>query len=244
MVSHQSFSMNVLYYDNHLLVIDKPALLPTQGPGSLEVLAEAWVVKTFHKAGRAFLRPIHRLDKVASGIVVFARTSKACTRLHAMMREHKMQKTYFALLQHAPDGEMGTLEHFVAHEAYCARVCAPTHPQAKRALLHFRVVQRAPQHCLVCIGLVTGRYHQIRVQCAAIGCPVVGDRKYGGSGGDASGRIALHHARICFSHPITQEPLRFESVSEEMFGNLHRIERSSLQELIAHDPHVECVGVR
>lgn len=202
--------LNVVFCDNHLLVVDKPAGMLTQPDGSgeenLEDLAKAWVKEQFQKPGAVFLEPVHRLDKPVSGLVLFARTSKALSRLHAMMRDREILKIYYAKVERLPAQKEGTLEHFLVHDDFQARVVPANSPGAKKAILHYRII--GPD--LLEITLHTGRYHQIRAQLAAIGSPIVGDAKYGGRLFFSEG-IALHHGRMQFVHPVTKETVTFES---------------------------------
>ena len=194
---------DIIHCDNHILVVNKPPGIATQP--DLEELAKAWVKKKYQKPGNVFLHPIHRLDKSVGGIVLFARTSKALSRLQALMRERKISKTYEALVEgHLPKKE-GTLKHFLVHGDHKAFV----DPKGKEAILHYTVLEEKKDTTLLSIDLTTGRYHQIRAQFSAIGHPVVGDKKYGSSCFFQNG-IALRHVRMAFEHPVTQEPLQFE----------------------------------
>jgi 23S rRNA pseudouridine1911/1915/1917 synthase len=206
--------MEIIFCDNHLLVVAKPTGISTQPHVGLGVnllnQAKAWLKKQFQKPGNVFLEPVHRLDKPASGLVLFARTSKALSRLQEMMRQKEIGKTYFAWVEGVLPAREGTLEHHLLHDEYRARVVSPSHPQAKLALLHYRTqIDQKNGKSLVEIQLETGRYHQIRAQFAAIGCPVVGDTKYGSSFPLKKDQIALHHGGLKFFHPVTKSPLSF-----------------------------------
>ena len=210
--------MKIIYYDNHLLIVLKPAGISTQPheetKDNLLDQAKAWLKKQFQKSGNVFLEAVHRLDKPVSGLVLFARTSKSLSRLQEMMRQHKIEKTYFAWVEGALPQERGTLEHYLFHDEYRARVVAPSHPQSKCARLHYLQIDvrhNHPEKSLVEIHLETGRYHQIRAQFAHIGCPVVGDLKYGSIIPWKKEEIALHHGRLKFLHPVTKSELCFES---------------------------------
>lgn len=209
--------VEVLYEDNHLIAVNKPAGLLTQPTDlvndSLEVRVKAWIKEKYNKPGNVFLGVIHRLDKPVSGIVIFAKTSKALSRLNASIREREMVKTYYALVEGVPHKKEGTLEHYLKHDDYAASVCSPKDPSAKVARLHYETLGTVGNAALLKIILETGRYHQIRCQCAAMGCPIVGDAKYG-AGKDAraagtlpSGAIALHHGNLTLAHPVTKETL-------------------------------------
>lgn len=201
--------MRIIYVDNHLLVLDKPAGWLTQPDGAsinLQERAKAWIAEVYRKPGRVFLEPIHRLDRPVSGLVVCARTSKSLSRLQAAMRAGKFRKWYRAQVEGSLPKEEGILEHYLVHGDHRALLASPDQPGAKRARLHYRVT--ASPGTLE-IELETGRYHQIRAQFAAIGCPIVGDHKYGSRSPQESA-IALSHERCEFPHPITGELLRLD----------------------------------
>ena len=207
--------MEIIFCDNHILVVSKQAGVSTQPheglSDSLLDKAKAYLKKKFQKPGLVFLEPIHRLDTPVSGLVLFARTSKALSRLQELMRQKLIEKTYFAWVEgHLPQKE-GTLEHYLVHDEHKARVAHATHPSAKLARLHYEEIDQQNGKALVKIILETGRYHQIRAQFSAIGCPVLGDTKYGSSSLQKEG-IALHHGRLKFVHPVTKESLQFEKI--------------------------------
>lgn len=207
--------INILFEDNHLFILNKPAGLLTQPSGtdqvSLEALAKAWIKEKNQKPGNVFLEAIHRLDKPVSGIVVFAKTSKALSRLNAFMREKSTQKCYYALLEGCPKNLEGTLEHYLVHDDFEARVSTQSNPNAKIARLSYRVLEKRQGKALVEIYLETGRYHQIRAQFSTIGCPIVGDQRYGSKTTLAEGVIALHHHHLQIPHPITKEILQIKA---------------------------------
>ena len=201
----------MIYCDNHLLAAIKPAGLATQ-PHETDIdnfldRAKKWLKKTYDKPGNVFLEPIHRLDKPVSGIVLFARTSKALSRLQAQMRAQEISKTYTALVEGALSNDTGTLEHFLVHSSHRASV----HPEGKRAVLTYRTIARNNATTLLEISLETGRYHQIRTQFSAIGHPIVGDVKYGSRTFWPDGGIALHHSKMRFKHPVTKQEIILES---------------------------------
>ncbi|GAB4226865.1 MAG: pseudouridine synthase [Chlamydiales bacterium] len=208
-------SINILYEDNHLLVIDKPAGLLTQPTEneteSAETWGKEWIRQHKHKTGNVFLHPIHRIDKPVSGIVVFAKTSKALSRLQKSMREARYRKMYRALVSPSPKLEESTLQHCIVHGSYKAFI-DDHHPDAKEALLNYRVIEKFPDgSSLLEIELITGRYHQIRVQMQAIGSPIVGDIKYGSEVPYKDKAIALHHYQMEILHPITQQKINLIS---------------------------------
>jgi len=208
--------MRPLFEDNHLLVLCKTAGLLTQPSGtdqdSLETQAKTWLKAKYAKPGNVFLEAVHRLDKPASGVVVFAKTSKALSRLNQSIRDKNAKKDYYALVEGTPKELEGTLEHYLIHDDFKASVVAKSHPNAKASRLHYRVVEKKKEGTLLAIDLETGRYHQIRAQLSAIGCPIVGDRKYGSEKVLVQKEaIALHHIRLTIAHPVTKEPVTFEA---------------------------------
>ena len=202
----------MLYCDNHLLVVDKPHGLLTQPSGTadpnLQEEAKLWLKQQYQKPGNVFLEPIHRLDRPVAGIVLFARMSKALSRLQRAVRERRFVKIYQATVTKKLPKQCDTIEHHLLHAAYRAQVVLADHPQAKRARLHYR--QLEPY--LAEIRLETGRYHQIRAQLAAIGCPIVGDTKYGAPATDRP--LALTHVTCELPHPISGATLRITKESE------------------------------
>jgi 23S rRNA pseudouridine1911/1915/1917 synthase len=216
--------MEVIYLDNHLLAAIKPAGLATQPheKDSDHFLGRAkkWIKAKYDKPGNVFLEPVHRLDKPVGGIVLFARTTKALSRLQAQMREKEIEKTYLALIEGKPPSEQGTLEHFLLHASHRACIVSSQHPEGKWACLHYRVVQSHPTTTLIEISLETGRYHQIRAQLSAIKCPVVGDRKYGSKLLWEEDAIALQHLKMVLKHPVTLQELILENNKQLLIQKL------------------------
>lgn len=200
--------IEVLYEDNHLLAVNKPSGLLTQPSGteqdSLEAQAKRWLKEKYQKPGNVFLEAVHRIDKPVSGIVLFAKTSKALSRLNESLREKRSEKVYQALVEGIPTPSEATLEHYLTHDDFQASLSTAKDPKAKLARLHYRIIEKRENGTLVEIALETGRYHQIRAQMAAIGCPIVGDTRYGAKKipGD---KICLHHCRLSIPHPTTGE---------------------------------------
>jgi 23S rRNA pseudouridine1911/1915/1917 synthase len=205
--------VDILYEDNHVIVVDKPAGLLTQPSGTdgdnLEDRVKKFIKKRGNKPGKVFLEAVHRLDKPAFGLVVFAKTSKALSRLNAAQREKKFRKFYRAKVEGALPKPEGTLENILFHDRHIARVVGQDHPKGKQAVLHYREIDGESN--LVEIELVTGRYHQIRAQLAHIGCPIVGDKKYGSLTHLPSG-IYLEHYRVEFPHPTKGGTLKINKV--------------------------------
>jgi 23S rRNA pseudouridine1911/1915/1917 synthase len=233
-------NLEVLYHDNQMLAVNKPSGLLTQPSGTdkdnLEDRAKAYIKEVKGKPGNVFLHAVHRLDQVVSGIVLFACTDKALSRLNADMRAQRFTKIYHAVVSGAPAQKEGSLRHFLIHDDYRAEVAKEGDPDAKECLLDYRVitpavgrvtspgVKKAPgevtrptmekissEYTLLEIQLHTGRYHQIRAQLAAIGCPILGDEKYGSKVKLSGGAIALHHARLTVAHPVSKAEIVIEA---------------------------------
>lgn len=202
----------VLYLDNHLLVIDKPRLLLTlptkEESDSVQTRGQAWLKEKFQKPGNVFLHPVHRLDRVASGIVVCARTSKALSRLNEQIRKGEWHKTYRLRHEGTLPQTKGTLKHFLCKDEYHTKIVSSG--EGQEAILHYQEIEQG----LVEVKLVTGRYHQIRAQFSAIGCPIVGDYKYGAKTKARSSGIDLCHKHLEFFHPITKQKIVINSVLE------------------------------
>lgn len=210
-------NLDVLYNDNHLLAVAKPAMIPTQVGNprdrSLEELTKIWIQQQTGKIGAIFLQPIHRLDKAVSGIVLFARSSKALSRLNEAMRQKTIHKTYYALVEGTFPMSEGVLEHYLLHGDFRAELVADEKGGGKKAILTYKVLETKKHITLVEIRLVTGRYHQIRAQLAAIGCPIIGDHKYGSQLTFPYPGIALHHGKMTFLHPVSKLPIEILSYS-------------------------------
>jgi 23S rRNA pseudouridine1911/1915/1917 synthase len=205
----------VIFEDNHQLVLNKPAGLLTQPSGtdqdSLEAQAKAWLKQKYQKSGNVFLEAVHRIDKPVSGIVLFAKTSKGLTRLNESLRDKKSHKVYLTLVEGIVKSDKGTLENYLVHDDFSARVVAKSDPQAKLAVLHYKVIERFSNQTRLEIILETGRYHQIRVQLSAMGHPILGDKKYASRVPFKNDAIALHHYRLQVPHPTTGELQTFEA---------------------------------
>jgi len=210
-----------LFEDHHLLVLNKSAGLLTQPSGteqdSLEQQAKEWIKTVYHKPRHVFLHAVHRLDKSVSGVVVFAKTSKALSRLNASMRAKQIRKTYWAWVEGVVLLDVGVCEHVLFHDDFRAKVVDVHHPQGKRADLSYKVLRRHLKGTLLEVELATGRYHQIRLQLATLGHPIWGDRKYGGKQQYASEAIALHHHSLQLLHPISHAWMVFEAPLPEQF---------------------------
>jgi 23S rRNA pseudouridine1911/1915/1917 synthase len=206
----------IVFSDNHILIASKPAGLLTQPDDSnhesLETFVKSWVKKEYAKEGNVFLHCIHRLDRPVSGLVIFARTSKALSRLNEQSRAMEIQRIYEAEVQGVLPQKIGRLDHYLIHGDHRAIIAKEGMDGAKHARLSYEVLHYMPHSSLVRIELETGRYHQIRAQFGAIGHPIRGDKKYGSREGDGS-VIHLHCAKVSFAHPVTKEVLNFESAT-------------------------------
>lgn len=206
--------MTVLYEDNHIIAVNKTCSEIVQGDKTgdtpLSEIVKAYIKEKYNKPGEVFLGVTHRLDRPTSGVVLFARTSKALTRLNAMFQSHEqIQKTYWAIVQGAPKMPEGRLENWLIrneqqNKSYIAK---PNANNAKKAILNYRTLVRGENYTLLEINLETGRHHQIRCQLAAIGCPIKGDLKYGAKRSNPDGGISLHARQIAFIHPVSKQPI-------------------------------------
>lgn len=212
-------SIQVLYEDNHLIAVNKPAGMLVQGDKTGDRTLADWVklyIKDrYKKPGDVFLGTIHRLDRPVSGVVVFARTSKALTRMNELFRERKIEKTYWAIIQRELPDLQGELVHYLLKDTTKNKTKAfdrlsNRSGKAKKAELSYKLIGRLGEHRLVEIQLRTGRPHQIRVQLAKVGCPIRGDLKYGAEKPNNDGNIHLHSRSLNFIHPVKKIPIRIE----------------------------------
>ncbi len=204
---------SVIYEDNHLLVINKPAGWLVQGDhtGDRTLIdwGKAYLKEKYEKPGAVFLHPAHRLDRPVSGAVLMARTDKALGRLNELFRTHAVEKQYLALSLNAPRQQSGELRHFLLKDEQRNIVTAfnKSAPNAKEAVLRYEYAGTFGQRHLLRVFPLTGRPHQIRVQLASMGCSIIGDVKYGASEPLADASIALHCFFMRFVHPVRQEPM-------------------------------------
>lgn len=206
--------MTVLYEDNHIIAVNKTCSEIVQGDKTgdtpLSEIVKAYIKEKYNKPGEVFLGVTHRLDRPTSGVVLFARTSKALTRLNEMFKSHEqIRKTYWAIVQGAPKMPEGRLENWLIrneqqNKSYIAK---PNANNAKKAILNYRTLVRGENYTLLEIDLETGRHHQIRCQLAAVGCPIKGDLKYGAKRSNPDGGISLHARQIAFIHPVSKQPI-------------------------------------
>ncbi|MBO4445151.1 MAG: RNA pseudouridine synthase [Bacteroidaceae bacterium] len=205
--------MEVLYEDNHILIVNKAVGEIVQGDKTgdkplSEVVAD-YLKEKYHKPGAAFVGVTHRLDRPTSGIVVFAKTSKALERLNDMFRNGQVHKTYWAIVKNRPPQESAELVHWLVRNEKQNKSYAYSkeRPDAKRAVLRYKLLASLTNYHLLEVTLLTGRHHQIRCQLAHIGCPIKGDLKYGFSRSNPDGSICLHARRVQFEHPVSHQPI-------------------------------------
>lgn len=205
--------MQVLYEDNHIIIVSKQAGEIVQGDKTgdtpLAELVKAYIKEKYAKPGAVFLGVVHRLDRPVSGVVVFARTSKALTRLNEMFRKGEVQKTYWALVQNLPRQAEATLTHYLTRNEQQNKSYAYEHERlgAKKAVLDYCVKAHTDRYHLLEVHLHTGRHHQIRCQLAAMGCPIRGDLKYGAPRSNPDGSISLHARIVRFEHPVSHQEI-------------------------------------
>jgi 23S rRNA pseudouridine1911/1915/1917 synthase len=210
-------SIPVLYEDNHILVVVKPVNMPTQEDESrdadlLNELKDDLKVR-HNKPGNVYLGLVHRLDRPVGGVMVFAKTSKAASRLSDSVRTRQFDKTYLAVVHGKPMQSRGTLTHWLLKDTQTNTVAVtpPGKPGAKEAILDYETLGSADGLSLIKVKLHTGRSHQIRVQLAATGCPLYGDQRYGSGVNKPGQQLALWSTELSFEHPTLKEKLRFRS---------------------------------
>lgn len=219
--------MTVLYEDNHIIAVSKTCHEIVQGDKTgdtpLSETVKAYIKEKYNKPGEVFLGVTHRLDRPTTGVVLFARTSKALSRLNEMFKSHeKIQKTYWAIVQTPPPTPQGRLENYLWRNEKQNKsfVVKPGTKDAKYAALSYKVIAQNDRYTLLEINLETGRHHQIRCQLAALGCPIKGDLKYGAKRSNPDGGISLHARKIEFIHPVSKLPIEITAhVPEDALWN-------------------------
>lgn len=212
--SHKD-NLQVIFEDNHLIVINKRAGDIVQGDKTgdqpLSDVVKNFLKEKYNKPGNVYLGVVHRLDRPTTGIVLFAKTSKALPRLNKMFAEKKTAKTYWALVKNEPPKKKDTLVHYLKRNPKQNKSYAHKKevPDSKKAILHYRILKKLDNYYLLEIDLETGRHHQIRSQLSAIGCPIKGDLKYGFDRSNKDGSIHLHARKLILTHPVLKEEMTF-----------------------------------
>jgi 23S rRNA pseudouridine1911/1915/1917 synthase len=211
------FHINIIYEDNHIIVVEKPVNILSQsdetGDADLLTILKQDIKRRYNKPGNVYLGLVHRLDRPVGGVMVFARTSKAASRLSDQIRKRELKKTYTAIVHGVPKMRAAQLEHYLEKDSKTntVRVVESTRDAAKKAVLDYVVIESSKSLSMVKINLHTGRPHQIRVQFSASGHPLYGDQKYGAKFNKPGQQIALWSARIAFTHPTLKTNLEFDS---------------------------------
>ena len=209
--------MQILYEDNHIIVVSKTSGEIVQGDKTGDKTlcdsVKEYIKEKYAKPGNVFLGIAHRLDRPVSGIVIFAKTSKALSRLNNMFRDGEVHKLYWAITQNMPQKEEDTLTHWIVRNEKQNKSYAYDRekPGSKKAMLHYKVISSSDNYTLLAVNLMTGRHHQIRCQLSAIGCPIKGDLKYGSRRSNNDGSISLHARKVEFVHPVSKQPMCIEA---------------------------------
>lgn len=205
--------MQVLYEDNHIIIVYKQSGEIVQGDKTgdkpLSETIKEWIKQKYAKPGNVFLGVVHRLDRPVSGIVVFAKTSKALSRLNNMFRNGEVRKTYWTMVQTAPNMPEATLTNWLVRNEKQNKsyVYNNEMPNAKQAILKYKTIGQTEHYTLLEVNLLTGRHHQIRCQLAAMGCPIKGDLKYGARRSNPDGSISLLSHKVEFIHPVSKQKI-------------------------------------
>lgn len=209
--------MEVLYEDNHIVIVNKASGEIVQGDKTgdepLSEIVKRWLKEKYNKPGNVFCGVTHRLDRPVTGVVVFAKTSKALARLNEMFQQKEVQKTYWAIVKNRPAQPVGELRHYLVRNEKQNKSYAydKEKPQSKLAVLHYSTLAKSMRYTLLEVNLQTGRHHQIRCQLAAIGSVIKGDLKYGAPRSNTNGGISLHARSVEFIHPVKREKIFIEA---------------------------------
>ncbi len=214
-------NLNVLYEDNHLILVNKRVGDIVQGDKTkdkpLSDIVKEYLAEKYNKKGNVYLGVVHRLDRPTSGIVIFAKTSKALERLNKMLRNKEIKKTYLAVVKNKPNKNTDTLINYLIKNPKNNKttVYNKETPKAKKAILHYKVFKNLDNYTVLEINLETGRHHQIRAQLSAIKSPIKGDLKYGFNRSNKNGGIHLHAYKISFIHPVKKDFLEIISIPKK-----------------------------
>jgi len=226
--------MTVLYEDNHIIIVNKTVSEIVQGDKTgdkpLSEIVKEWLKDKYNKPGNVFCGVTHRLDRPVSGIVIFAKTSKALPRLNEMFKNKEIKKTYWAIVKALPPKTEDTLIHYLIrnekqNKSYAYDI---EKPDSKKAILHYKLAAQSDKYCLLEIDLETGRHHQIRCQLSKMGCPIKGDLKYGFDRSNPDGGISLHARKVSFIHPVSK--LLIEVTAPVPEDNLWKVFEQKLPE--------------
>jgi len=224
--------MQVIYEDNHLIAVNKTCHEIVQGDKTgdtpLSEIVKTWLKEKYQKPGNVFTGVIHRLDRPVTGLVVFAKTDKALTRMNELFRINNVKKTYWAIVKNRPPHENGELTHWLIKNEKQNKSIAYDHekPHSKKAILEYQLIARSNNYYLLSVNLKTGRHHQIRCQLAKMGCPIKGDLKYGADRSNPDGGISLHAREISFIHPVSKQQIQITAPVPD--DNLWKIFSESL----------------
>ena len=213
MTETDSIAKQVLYEDNHIIILNKRPSQIVQGDKTgdepLSEKVKKYLKEKYNKPGDVFLGVVHRLDRPVSGVVIFARTSKALTRLTSMFKEREIKKIYWTVVKNRPPEKTGHLIHYIYRDEKKNKsfIVSENHKDAQRAELIYHHLSSSEKYHLLEIELLTGRHHQIRAQLAHIGCPVKGDLKYGFPRSNPNASIHLHARSVAFAHPVKGEQI-------------------------------------
>ena len=202
--------MTVLFEDNHIIIVNKASGEIVQGDKTgdkpLSEIVKEYLKEKYNKPGNVFCGVTHRLDRPTSGVVIFAKTSKALSRLNEMFRDDKVDKIYWAIVKNSPPKHEDSLFHWLIKNEKNNKSTAYDKEKhgTKKAVLHYKIISTSEKYFLLEVNLETGRHHQIRTQLAKIGCPIKGDLKYGANRSNADGSISLHARAISFNHPVSK----------------------------------------
>ena len=209
--------MTPIYEDNHIIIVNKDPGEIVQGDKTgdtpLSEIIKQYLKEKYNKPGNVFCGVVHRIDRPVSGIVIFAKTSKALSRLNEMLRKNEIHKTYWALVEGKPEKKEGILENYLVSDGRINKtfISNEKNPEAKKSVLEYKTVKDGERYSILEIVLHTGRKHQIRAQLANTGHPIKGDLKYGAKRSNRNGGISLQSAKIEFIHPVSKLPLVFEA---------------------------------
>ena len=224
-----SSNLQILHEDNHLIIINKRVGDIVQGDKTgdkpLSEIVKEYIKTKYNKPGEVFLGVVHRLDRPTSGIVVFARTTKALTRMNELFSNRETQKTYWAIVKNKPLKSEDKLVHFIKRNEKnnTSKAFLKEVPDSKLASLEYKIIKNLDNYFALEINLHTGRHHQIRAQLSAIGCPIKGDLKYGADRSNPDGGIHLHAVKLVFEHPVSKEKLNiFAPAPNDIIWNLLR----------------------